>query len=942
MAAKNTRKKSSVRPAKKKAGSVKNTRKSASKKRQPKKREVLSSRLVQVCLIVLLSALSLLTILKLGAAGAFLYGCVSLIMGTFAYVFLIGFLMYSFWYIWTGGKNRLESRFWIGSVLMACGWSMMAAMPAITSQDPYGLLLQTASSASGILNGSASTYCGLLGAGLAGWFTSLFDPTGSWIMAGTLLILSAVLVGWSMLKEAMVMMKDSSEQAVKAMNARRQETRLQRKEERARLLEAEAMMKDQEPENLTLFSSEEASRPFSLDQTADLLAEVGRGKSGIRKKRTEKRKKNSVFSFLQSETADSFGKKTAGSLKKQKDIPAEELIAQVPISGASIDFDLMAEQEQNAPKQNTQAVSDQTDRKTGKHLEEKKKTDSSTAEKSSVKTGTLRQTSASKTSGSAASYQPIDKLASLSESDLPEGQKSPDELIRKSQSGSGSLAQNKKAGPEQIAEDEAKMTEMFPAAVYDNYRLPKISLLNESPKNSRSQVNTQQARENGAKLINILKQFNVPAQLTEIHIGPSVTKFEISPGVGVRVNTITNLQNDIKMALAATDIRIEAPIPGKSAVGIEVPNPEKTEVSMRDLMKNIPEKLSRLPLVFALGKDLLGDNVYGRLDTMPHLLIAGATGSGKSVCVNSIISSILMRTRPDEVKMILVDPKKVEFTPYNDVPHLLAPVITDGDLANKALKVVVEMMDARYDLFEEARVRNINSFNAFVDQNPGTHLKRLPRIVVIIDELADLMLVAAKEVEQSIQRITQLARAAGIHLIVATQRPSVNVITGVIKANIPSRIAFAVSSTVDSRTILDQSGAERLLGYGDMLFLDNGETTPRRIQGVFIKDEEVNAIASYVKSQGVPQYDDAFITLKDLQTQGGTVAAEADDPLYDQIKHFVIQSRKASTSLIQRRFSIGYARAARLMDSLELNGIIGPANGSKPREILVQMNYDDE
>lgn len=495
----------------------------------------------------------------------------------------------------------------------------------------------------------------------------------------------------------------------------------------------------------------------------------------------------------------------------------------------------------------------------------------------------------------------------------------------------------------QVSSDEPEELRLADAIAsqYDSYKLPKLSLLNEPSSGSRSVLNTQTAKENGARLIQILQQFNVPAVLTEIHIGPSVTKFEISPGVGVRVNTITNLQNDIKMALAATDIRIEAPIPGKSAVGIEVPNPEKTEVSMKELMRKVPEKLSRLPLVFGLGKDLLGENVYGRLDTMPHLLIAGATGSGKSVCVNSIICSILMRTKPDEVKMILVDPKKVEFTPYNDVPHLLAPVITDGELANKALKVVVEMMDARYDLFEEARVRNINSYNAFVDQHPDSHLRRLPRIVVIIDELADLMLVGAKEVEQSIQRITQLARAAGIHLIVATQRPSVNVITGVIKANIPARIAFAVSSTVDSRTILDQAGAERLLGYGDMLFLDNGDSAPRRIQGVFIKDEEVNAVAGYVKGQGTPQYDDAFITLRDLQGQGTAAATEADDPLYDQIKHFVITSRKASTSLIQRRFSIGYARAARVIDTLELNGIIGPANGSKPREILVQNTFED-
>lgn len=346
-------------------------------------------------------------------------------------------------------------------------------------------------------------------------------------------------------------------------------------------------------------------------------------------------------------------------------------------------------------------------------------------------------------------------------------------------------------------------------------------------------------------------------------------------------------------------------------------------------------------LLFCLGKDLMGNNVYGELNRMPHLLIAGATGSGKSVCVNAIISSILMRTKPDEVKLVLIDPKKVEFTPYNDVPHLLSPVITDGDLANKALKVIVEMMDRRYDLFGELGVRNITAYNEYVKNHENDHLKVLPRIVIIIDELADLMLVAAKEVEASIQRITQLARAAGIHLIVATQRPSVDVITGVIKANIPSRIAFAVSQAVDSRTILDQAGAERLLGNGDMLYLPNGETSPRRIQGVFIKDEEVNNICAFVKSQARPKYDDAFIQLKDLQNQGNEAGNVTADPLYEEVKRFVIASRKASTSLIQRKFSVGYSRAARLMDVLEANGIIGPARGSKPREILVQNTLED-
>ena len=462
---------------------------------------------------------------------------------------------------------------------------------------------------------------------------------------------------------------------------------------------------------------------------------------------------------------------------------------------------------------------------------------------------------------------------------------------------------------------------------FKNYKLPKLNVLEDMERKSRSNANVTTAKEKGEKLIEILHVF--------------VTKFEIKPELGVRVNKISNLQNDIKMGLAAKDIRIEAPIPGKASVGIEIPNVEKTSVQMKDLMRTIPDSMKDKKLLFCLGKDLMGNNVYGELNRMPHLLIAGATGSGKSVCVNAIISSILMRTKPDEVKLVLIDPKKVEFTPYNDVPHLLSPVITDGDLANKALKVIVEMMDRRYDLFGELGVRNITAYNEYVKNHEDDHLKVLPRIVIIIDELADLMLVAAKEVEASIQRITQLARAAGIHLIVATQRPSVDVITGVIKANIPSRIAFAVSQSVDSRTILDQAGAERLLGNGDMLYLPNGETSPRRIQGVFIKDEEVNNICAFVKSQARPKYDDAFIQLKDLQNQGNEAGNVTADPLYEEVKRFVIASRKASTSLIQRKFSVGYSRAARLMDVLEANGIIGPARGSKPREILVQNTLED-
>mgnify|MGYP002578401006 FL=1 len=441
----------------------------------------------------------------------------------------------------------------------------------------------------------------------------------------------------------------------------------------------------------------------------------------------------------------------------------------------------------------------------------------------------------------------------------------------------------------------------------------------------------------------ILEQFGVKATLVATHIGPSITKFEVRPDLGVRVNKISNLQYDIKMALAAKDIRIEAPIPGKSAVGIEVPNEEKTMVHFKELMKAIPDSMAQRKLLFCLGKDLMGNAVYGELNKMPHLLVAGATGSGKSVCINSIICTMLMRARPDEVKMLLIDPKKVEFTPYHDVPHLLGPVITDGEEANRALKVVVEMMDQRYELFAMAGVRNIQSYNAYLDSHPQEKLEKLPSIVVIIDELADLMLVAAKEVESSIQRITQLARAAGIHLIVATQRPSVDVITGVIKANIPSRIAFAVSSAVDSRTILDQMGAEKLLGFGDMLYLPVGETSSRRIQGVFVDDSEVARITEFCKKQGRPRYEDAFLRLAEVDSEFSDKRSDSvEDPLYDEVKMFVVQAQKASTSLIQRKFSIGYARAARLIDTLEERGIIGPARGSKPREVYARYDGYEE
>lgn len=478
------------------------------------------------------------------------------------------------------------------------------------------------------------------------------------------------------------------------------------------------------------------------------------------------------------------------------------------------------------------------------------------------------------------------------------------------------------------------------------YQLPPMRLLDPMPLKDRNDPNTASAVQKGGQLIQILRNFDIETRLIDTHIGPAVTKFEIRPEANVKVSRILGLADDIKMQLAVRDVRIEAPIPGYNAVGIEVPNIKAVPVKMRELLSKIPEKEKEQPLIVMLGKDLMGNIVTCRLDKMPHLLIAGATGSGKSVCINSIIISLLLRTKPEEVKLLLVDPKKVEFTPYQKIPHLIGPVINDPSQANNALKVIVKIMEERYDVFSKSGVRNIQGFNHLVDTMPDASQqgapkpKKMPYIVVIIDEMADLMAVAGKEVEGSIQRITQLARAAGIHLIIATQRPSVDVITGVIKANIPSRVAFAVSSIIDSKTILDHGGAERLLGNGDMLYMPIGANAPVRVQGVFVTDEEVHHVTEFVADEAIPIYDDAFIRLEGVNDEEGigTVSTIAEDPLFEEARNYVIRIQRASTSLLQRHFGIGYNRAARMIDLLEEQEIIGPAQGAKPRNVLVKEN----
>ena len=491
-----------------------------------------------------------------------------------------------------------------------------------------------------------------------------------------------------------------------------------------------------------------------------------------------------------------------------------------------------------------------------------------------------------------------------------------------------------KQPPHEVSEPVIEMD--LPVLNDENYILPPLDLLVDYQQTNNSQRLLVSAKAQARKLEDTSKNFDVKAKVQEVHIGPAVTRFEILPNVGVKVSKILNLTDDIALALAAKGIRIEAPIPGKSAIGIEVPNPKQTLVTFKEIVKEVPQKQQKEKLLMVLGRDISGKTVYSPLNKMPHLLVAGATGSGKSVCINTIICSILMRSTPNEVKMLMIDPKKVELNGYNGIPHLLAPVVTDPRLASLALKKVVSEMEYRYELFSESGTRNIEGYNEYVKQYNETQESTkplLPFIVVIIDELADLMMVASKEVEECIMRLTQMARAAGIHLIIATQRPSVDVITGVIKANIPSRIAFGVSSAVDSRTIIDMPGAEKLLGKGDMLFLPMGASNPTRVQGAFISDDEVVRIVEFIKSQVEPEEvkQDFLENIEQVQNEGQMM----EDPLMREVLAYIIETKKVSASLLQRRFRIGYNRAARIVDDLESSGLIGPSEGSKPREVLM-------
>lgn len=484
--------------------------------------------------------------------------------------------------------------------------------------------------------------------------------------------------------------------------------------------------------------------------------------------------------------------------------------------------------------------------------------------------------------------------------------------------------------------------------IISSYQLPTYKLLNPITRNKKGNDDSRAAKSTALLLENLLKQFGVNAHVEDYHIGPTVTKYELKLDIGTRVNKILSLQDDIQLALAAKEIRIEAPIPGKPFVGVEIPNKSPSMVPFNEIFQlAMRHKSWSNKLAVPLGKDIEGNLVVAELNKMPHLLIAGATGSGKSVCVNVIITSLLMKASPEEVRLILVDPKKVELSNYNGVPHLLAPVVTDAKKAAGVLQEVVNEMERRYEVFAANNQRNISSYNEFAGNYNNSHDDKkeiMPYHVVILDEVADLMMVASKTVEDCIMRISQMARAAGIHMIVATQRPSTNIITGVIKANIPSRIAFAVSSQIDSRTILDASGAEKLLGKGDMLFSPMDASSPVRVQGAYVDDSEVARIVDFASHQMETNYEDKYVNAKELSNDKSN---SDDDPFaqedeeYEECRDFVIQMQKASTSLLQRKFHIGYNKAARIMDQLEENGVIGPQIGSKPREVYIQ-SYSEE
>lgn len=511
--------------------------------------------------------------------------------------------------------------------------------------------------------------------------------------------------------------------------------------------------------------------------------------------------------------------------------------------------------------------------------------------------------------------------------------KSGDEPDKGSDQSTGSLDTKARSDSHAAKNEQQSAVDLVNVQEDDSYRLPGVDLLTQVTQDDQS-GELKSIDHNAKVLQQTLDSFGVKAEIKHVSLGPSVTKYEIHPDIGVKVSRIVNLTDDIALALAAKDIRIEAPIPGKSLVGIEVPNRKIATVSFRDVVEHQPDHTGHL-LQVPLGKDVNGNVITADLTKMPHLLIAGSTGSGKSVAINGIITSILLNAKPSQVKLMLIDPKKVELGVYNGIPHLLSPVVSEPKKAARALQKVVSEMENRYELFAKYGQRKISTFNAFAaknNQEKDVKIQPMPYIVVIVDELADLMMTVSNDVEAAIIRLAQMGRAAGIHMILATQRPSVDVITGLIKANVPSRIAFAVSSGIDSRTIIDTNGAEKLLGRGDMLFLPIDSNTPIRVQGAFISDKDVSRVVKFITDQQSADYDESMMVSDDEIKQEDE--EDSEDDLFDDALEFVVNEQKASTSLLQRHFRIGYNRAARLIDDLQNRGYIGPQNGSKPREVF--------
>ncbi len=500
----------------------------------------------------------------------------------------------------------------------------------------------------------------------------------------------------------------------------------------------------------------------------------------------------------------------------------------------------------------------------------------------------------------------------------------------------------------EIADEVAMQAEQARSGEHP-YQMPRLDFLDTGMTHANDPGAAQELREKADLLQEVLKSFNVDARITNIARGPSVTRYEVQPAAGVKVSRITSLSNDIALNFAVEGVRIEAPIPGKPAVGIEVPNTHRDTVSLRELLESRKFTENKSKLAFGVGKDIAGNVIIGDIAKMPHMIIAGATGSGKSVCTNSIIMSILYHATPEEVKLILIDPKIVEFRVYDGIPHLLIPVVTDPKKAAGALNWAVQEMLKRYDIFAENGVRNLGEFNALCKRNP--ELTKMPQILICIDELAELMMTASKEVEDAICRLAQLARAAGMHLIIATQRPTTNIITGLIKANIPSRIALSVKAQIDSRVILDTGGAETLLGYGDMLYLPNGQPKPTRVQGCYVSTEEIERVVNFIKSQSESEYDESImeavdqLTVQTPEEKSGSqeeIEIDEDADLIDLAIDVVVGAGQASTSNLQRRLRLGYGRAARIMDELEKMGVIGPYEGAKPRKVLLTKEQLNE